>query len=661
MTTYEYPAFKDKIENKEFIFDWALAVDAEGEIAEWYWDQFIKKVGDDSACYEWVSHGRGSAEDYIMFFKRHELLSNVNWITTMDMYAIDQMKAKPYVIYMYGEAGSGKSVNATNYGTPNNTYIKGVTDKWWDGYLKKHEVVILDDLGWEDVNGRDAPFKDTFMKRLLDRWPLRVERKGGSVVFNAKTIIITSAKKPQDIFTDENDPNRWAQIERRIDEIWMFEGKYKGMTPKPKTILVKDGNVSRVNKNMWTKLNDSYKAPEDRKLPIWLETAGQKLPSVKQGGQAGLVHHLLVKGEEIGKPGTVTYPFFNGRFLISDDRYTDFINVYSAEIVRGSIISMLEQPWGWAPKQSLDQAVRNGAGIYLDIDCELVADAKINVAKDFKKMIWSVMQDIRDAWKEAYPDNTANMNFIVAAHEDVLEKPDTGDRGLHIYQLNTDKDKITNETRNVFVDLMNQDGSHLWNWLGDREFGPKQNSKGIEVPRENRVIGMYDANASDHNVAVLFGGKRKGRRYFPYWECTIRGDVVAVYDLNMGMNFENVRDIITITSQRAAGKQPYLPPLLVEEDKIDDYLPDRVVQKPRKKAVKKDDRDAEALAQKAEALAFYKDPANASMTPAERKAIQLQRWPLGQALMDAANVASAHKRNNERSNEKKALLDFLKD
>nr|WDW25930.1 MAG: replication-associated protein [Canine circovirus] len=66
--------------------------------------------------------------------------------------------------------------------------------KWWDGY-DGHEDVILDDFyGW-------LPFDE--LLRLFDRYPLRVETKGGTLNFVAKRIFVTSNKLPHEWYSDE--------------------------------------------------------------------------------------------------------------------------------------------------------------------------------------------------------------------------------------------------------------------------------------------------------------------------------------------------------------------------------------------------------------------------------------------------------------------------
>lgn len=66
---------------------------------------------------------------------------------------------------------------------------------WWDGYCGQ-KVVILDDYRpwW-------CPF--SFMLRLLDRYPIQVQVKGGFVNFVPEKIVITTPKNVEDTFTGE--------------------------------------------------------------------------------------------------------------------------------------------------------------------------------------------------------------------------------------------------------------------------------------------------------------------------------------------------------------------------------------------------------------------------------------------------------------------------
>ncbi len=121
---------------------------------------------------------------------------------------------KPLVKWYYGSTGSGKTRTAHEECDPDDTHVQDRNIKWWEGY-DAHKNVIIDD------------FRKDFCKfhellKLIDRYPYRVECKGGSRQLLAETMIITSAYPPQDIYESRED---LEQLIRRIDEIKIF-GKY---------------------------------------------------------------------------------------------------------------------------------------------------------------------------------------------------------------------------------------------------------------------------------------------------------------------------------------------------------------------------------------------------------------------------------------------------
>lgn len=119
---------------------------------------------------------------------------------------------KSNVSVYYGESGSGKSLKAfKNSGS----YVLrcSKTGVWWDGYNNEDTVIIDDFYGW-------IPFN--MLLNLLDRYPMKVDIKGGAVEFNSKNIIITSNKSPLDWYPNISDEHKYALI-RRIDNLEYFK------------------------------------------------------------------------------------------------------------------------------------------------------------------------------------------------------------------------------------------------------------------------------------------------------------------------------------------------------------------------------------------------------------------------------------------------------
>uniref|UniRef100_A0A8A4XC38 Replication-associated protein n=1 Tax=Motacilla cinerea Circoviridae sp. TaxID=2815002 RepID=A0A8A4XC38_9CIRC len=125
------------------------------------------------------------------------------WLT----YKEKSRSGKPKVVWFWGVSGAGKSRSAQEM-AGEDTYWKDDT-KWWDGY-DGQKAVVLDDF-------RAHQMKFTYLLKLLDRYPMRVEVKGGYRQMTSQLIIITSITHPQNSYAKEEEPMR--QLIRRIDEI----------------------------------------------------------------------------------------------------------------------------------------------------------------------------------------------------------------------------------------------------------------------------------------------------------------------------------------------------------------------------------------------------------------------------------------------------------
>lgn len=137
-------------------------------------------------------------------------------------------KPVPNVSWYWGSTGSGKTRAAFETMSQDNIYIQNGPNcrngaMWWDGYTGQ-KVVVLDDFRpwW-------CPF--SFLLRLLDRYPIQVQVKGGFVNFIPEQIIVTTPKNVEDTFTGEyRTPEDVAQVRRRVHRVVHFVS-VSGMQP----------------------------------------------------------------------------------------------------------------------------------------------------------------------------------------------------------------------------------------------------------------------------------------------------------------------------------------------------------------------------------------------------------------------------------------------
>lgn len=85
--------------------------------------------------------------------------------------------------------------------------------KWWCGYKNQENVIIDEFRGVVDIS---------HLLRWLDRYPVRVESKGGSRPLLCKTIWLTSNLAPEAWYPDLDVETRDALL-RRLTNIIHFE------------------------------------------------------------------------------------------------------------------------------------------------------------------------------------------------------------------------------------------------------------------------------------------------------------------------------------------------------------------------------------------------------------------------------------------------------
>lgn len=112
----------------------------------------------------------------------------------------------------WGPPGTGKTRAVWDEFRTQGVYAKMVDNKWWDGYKGEH-CVVFDDFDVRNCEGFD------YYLKLLDRYPMRVEYKGGSCQFRSRVIIFTSNFDPDIWWADR--ANR-AAFFRRVTEVRHF-------------------------------------------------------------------------------------------------------------------------------------------------------------------------------------------------------------------------------------------------------------------------------------------------------------------------------------------------------------------------------------------------------------------------------------------------------
>ena len=118
----------------------------------------------------------------------------------------------PKVIVFYGVPRSGKTKLAHEMFP--SSYIKG-SGKWWDHYYGQTSVI------YDDFDGSSMCFGD--WKRVVDRYPMLVEPKGGSCQLASTVHIITTNVYPSHWWSKKvtGQDGRDA-IWGRISELWYF-------------------------------------------------------------------------------------------------------------------------------------------------------------------------------------------------------------------------------------------------------------------------------------------------------------------------------------------------------------------------------------------------------------------------------------------------------
>lgn len=104
----------------------------------------------------------------------------------------------------WGPTGTGKSRTAWDEAGVG-AFPKDPRTKWWDGYTGEENVVVDEFRGGIDV---------AHLLRWLDRYPVLVETKGGTIGLRAQSFWFTSNLHPRDWYPDLDEETRSALLRR---------------------------------------------------------------------------------------------------------------------------------------------------------------------------------------------------------------------------------------------------------------------------------------------------------------------------------------------------------------------------------------------------------------------------------------------------------------
>lgn len=140
-------------------------------------------------------------------------------LTVLRSFTRGQRTGPPKIFWVFGKTGVGKTrccfkaARALVGGRDMDIWISSGSLRWFHGY-DGQSVVILDDFRAKHV-------EFSYLLRLLDRYPVAVEFKGGNVSFQPSYIFITCNKDPKECFSKRNEhiPEDIAQLERRLTKV----------------------------------------------------------------------------------------------------------------------------------------------------------------------------------------------------------------------------------------------------------------------------------------------------------------------------------------------------------------------------------------------------------------------------------------------------------
>lgn len=178
-----------------------------------------------------VKHAIDDGSTWYNLWQNH-FAAMIKYCKNFRQYRDDTMPPRTwqtYVAVLYGPTGTGKSRFLFEHVPLDKAYwvnrARGTGDPWMDGYDPiQHEHIVIDEFhGWIHWDS---------IKRMLDRYPCRLEGKGYCTNFRPRYIWFTSNKPPQDWYNFDT-PEDWETFDRRLHYIVQYR---KNLPP----LVIKD-------------------------------------------------------------------------------------------------------------------------------------------------------------------------------------------------------------------------------------------------------------------------------------------------------------------------------------------------------------------------------------------------------------------------------------
>jgi len=143
-------------------------------------------------------------EDPMMFHQYGRTLSKIEDIALRKKFRTWMTEGE----WVHGPTGTGKSDYAFKDFDPETHYVYPNDGGWWDGYTGQETVII------DDFRG-DMTYHE--LLTLVDKYPKTVRRRNREPVpFLAKTVIVTSALPPDEVYRNLSAKDKLDQLYRRF-------------------------------------------------------------------------------------------------------------------------------------------------------------------------------------------------------------------------------------------------------------------------------------------------------------------------------------------------------------------------------------------------------------------------------------------------------------